>query len=134
MIHGAGRADIPAKLHLLELVPYLIVLLVMTHNFGIAGAAMAWTARAVVDGVALTFAAVRVVPQLRALSLPLVQAFLVALAAMLLAGCMNGSLQWIAAVLGVAASVGYVWFCLFDTDERKLVVSLVASRERRTGS
>jgi len=48
-LQGLGRSDIPAKLNLVELPPYIISLWLMTRYFGIAGAAMAWGARALFD-------------------------------------------------------------------------------------
>ena len=50
-IMAAGRTDVLAKLFWLELLPYLVLTVVLTHSFGIVGAAMAWSIRAVVDSV-----------------------------------------------------------------------------------
>ena len=68
-LQGAGRADLSAKAHMAELLPYLAVLLWWTHAHGVAGAAAAWTARALVDTLALNWLAARVhaplAPQVR---------------------------------------------------------------------
>jgi O-antigen/teichoic acid export membrane protein len=48
-LQGAGRPDITAKLHLLELLLYLPTVWLMIVAYGIKGAAVAWTVRAVVD-------------------------------------------------------------------------------------
>jgi O-antigen/teichoic acid export membrane protein len=53
VLQSAGRPDIVAKVHLAELVPYLLVLWFFTHAFGIAGTAAAWTLRVLVDTVVL---------------------------------------------------------------------------------
>lgn len=48
-----GRPDLIAKIHLAEIVPYLLLLYLSLTSFGIVGAAIAWTTRVLVDGVAL---------------------------------------------------------------------------------
>jgi O-antigen/teichoic acid export membrane protein len=54
-VQGAGRSDWTAKLHLLELLPYLGLLWIMLLYFGIAGAAFAWFIRAAIDTFGLVF-------------------------------------------------------------------------------
>jgi O-antigen/teichoic acid export membrane protein len=58
-LQGAGRPDLTAKLHLVELPFYVALLIVLMHHFGIAGAAAAWTLRIVVDTVALFVIGIR---------------------------------------------------------------------------
>jgi O-antigen/teichoic acid export membrane protein len=52
-LQGAGRPDITAKLHLLELLFYLPTVWLLIVAYGIEGAAVAWAARAVVDSLIL---------------------------------------------------------------------------------
>ena len=54
-VQGSGRSDWTAKLHLLELFPYLGFLWMMLNSFGIAGAAFAWFIRVVVDAFGLIY-------------------------------------------------------------------------------
>lgn len=54
-IQGAGRPDITAKIHLLELPFYLVLLWQLLRYQGIEGAAIAWAARATFDMVALSW-------------------------------------------------------------------------------
>lgn len=61
LIQSADRPDITAKLHLLELPPYLIAVWVLTRQFGIAGTAIAWTGRVTLDAILLFFFARRLV-------------------------------------------------------------------------
>jgi O-antigen/teichoic acid export membrane protein len=49
LLQGAGRPDITAKIHLLELPFYLLALWLLISEMGINGAAMAWCARAMMD-------------------------------------------------------------------------------------
>jgi O-antigen/teichoic acid export membrane protein len=58
LIQAAGRPDMTAKFHLLELPFYLVALWLLIGSFGIEGAAMAWTMRCAVDAI-LLFASVR---------------------------------------------------------------------------
>lgn len=53
LIQGAGRPDVTAKLHMLELPVYLCILWVLIRKYGIEGAAVAWTMRMGMDALAL---------------------------------------------------------------------------------
>jgi O-antigen/teichoic acid export membrane protein len=52
-IQAAGRPDLTAKLHLLELIPYLGLLWFGVGQFGLQGVALVWSVRIVFDAVAL---------------------------------------------------------------------------------
>lgn len=54
-VQGAQRADWTAKLHLLELVPYLGLLWVCLNTWGITGAAVAWSVRCIIDLLGLVY-------------------------------------------------------------------------------
>ena len=58
-LQGAGRPDITAKLHLLELPFYMLFLWWLVGRWGIEGAAIVWTGRVAVDGIILFFLARR---------------------------------------------------------------------------
>jgi O-antigen/teichoic acid export membrane protein len=55
LIQSAGRPDLTAKLHLIELPGYGGALVWFIHTHGIEGAALAWTLRSAVDSIALLF-------------------------------------------------------------------------------
>lgn len=44
-----GLADLTAKIHLIQFVPYILVLALMVSKFGIVGAALTWTGRVVIE-------------------------------------------------------------------------------------
>jgi O-antigen/teichoic acid export membrane protein len=48
-LHAAGRADITAKIHVIELPLYLMLLFTFIEMFGVVGAAWAWVVRVVLD-------------------------------------------------------------------------------------
>ncbi len=50
-IMAAGRTDVLAKLFWLELIPHLVLTAILIREFGIPGAAIAWSIRAIVDCV-----------------------------------------------------------------------------------
>jgi O-antigen/teichoic acid export membrane protein len=49
LLQSAGRPDITAKIHLIELPFYLLALWLLVSEVGINGAAMAWCARSMLD-------------------------------------------------------------------------------------
>jgi O-antigen/teichoic acid export membrane protein len=52
-LQAQGRPDLPAKFHLLEVFPYIALLVLGLHLGGISGAAWAWTGRAIFDAFLL---------------------------------------------------------------------------------
>ncbi|MEY2340567.1 flippase [Acidithiobacillus sp. IBUN Pt1247-S3] len=52
-LQASGRPDIPAKLHVLELVPFVLLLWVLIVQFGVVGAAWAWVIRVLADALLL---------------------------------------------------------------------------------
>lgn len=60
VLHGAGRADWAAKLHLFELPFYLLLLYFGASRYGIEGVAVAWLLRVVVDSVSMVILVRRV--------------------------------------------------------------------------
>ncbi len=121
VVQGAGRPDLTAKLHLLELPGYLLALFWLTHAMGIEGAAIAWTARVSIDALVLFvmashFLPIRFSAQLQNILLlgGTVTAFVFAT---LLRGWEMKGLFLSFIVLGFVL-VG--WFVLLSPEERKL--------------
>jgi O-antigen/teichoic acid export membrane protein len=52
-IQGIGRPDVTAKIHLLELLPYIVLSWGLVSRWGIAGAALSWTIRVSADALLL---------------------------------------------------------------------------------
>lgn len=53
MLQGQGRADLTAKLHIIEFPLFLIILYILTTNHGALGAAWAWLIRILLDFLVL---------------------------------------------------------------------------------
>lgn len=62
LVQGAGRPDLTAKLHLIELPFYLLTVWWLITSRGIEGAAIAWVARVVVDTFFLFGISYRILP------------------------------------------------------------------------
>ena len=62
-VQGAGRPDITAKLHLIELPIYVITLLLLAKSMGITGVALAWLLRVTIDTVLLFVFSWRLLPE-----------------------------------------------------------------------
>ena len=52
-LQARGRPDLTARFHLIELLPYLAILWVFLHFWGLAGVALAWTLRVSADALLL---------------------------------------------------------------------------------
>jgi O-antigen/teichoic acid export membrane protein len=61
-VQAAGRPDIPAKLHMLEVPFYVALMWLLIPTFGIAGVAAAWSLRCMLDTAALCAAAESLLP------------------------------------------------------------------------
>jgi O-antigen/teichoic acid export membrane protein len=61
-VQAAGRPDIPAKLHALEVPFYVALMWLLIPPFGIAGVATAWSLRCMLDTAALCAAAESLLP------------------------------------------------------------------------
>jgi O-antigen/teichoic acid export membrane protein len=59
LLIASGRSDLIARVHLLELLPYIICASVLTYSFGAIGAAVAYSLRLIVDTLLFFFAARR---------------------------------------------------------------------------
>ncbi len=122
LIQAIGRPDITAKLHLFELPLYLVALgwLILAH--GIEGAAIAWTARCLIDGLALFVVAQRLVPVPK-LGLRGTAFTFCAAALPLVITLVQPSIHVRLAILGTAAGLfgAIAWSWLLGADERKLL-------------
>jgi O-antigen/teichoic acid export membrane protein len=133
LIQSAGRPDITAKVHLLELPLYLFGLYKLVQGYGITGAAMAWTGRVALDVVLLSFLAGRLLPKVPGSLMKQVSAVFFGVLLLYLVtvpGSVIVRLTFLAVVL-----LGFgltVWFWAFDANEKTFLFSLrrEASGER----
>ena len=71
LVQASGRADLTARLHLVELPLYLAALWAMIASHGVVGAAITWAGRVIVDAVVLFAFVWRLVPEARSRMLQL---------------------------------------------------------------
>lgn len=119
LLQSAGRPDLIARLHLIELPLYAAALLVLTPEFGLAGVAIAWTVRCTFDAAALLLLAYRklgMAPFARASD----AVFLgVMLSLLPLGASLSGTVERILFVAAVAAAMGpFAWSRLLTSTER----------------
>jgi O-antigen/teichoic acid export membrane protein len=126
-IHSAGRADITAKLYVVEMPLYLICLLWLVPAHGIVGVAYAWFARIAFDGIALLLACGALCPSIGSLFVP---ALLVT--SLTTAGLVAGSmlpmtaLKLAAALAIIAVLAGVSWYFLLAEEDRDVGRRLLA--------
>lgn len=122
LIQGAGRPDLTAKLHLIELPIYLVSVWWLVGLYGIEGAAISWVGRVAVDAVLLFFISWRFIPRSRldmyAISVIAASALLFTAFAIFPDGfVLKGILLLV--MLPVFAMI--TWFVILDAEERVLV-------------
>jgi O-antigen/teichoic acid export membrane protein len=124
MIQAAGRADVTAKLHLVEAAIYLPVLWVLIAAGGIDGAAFAWTLRVLGDLLAQFLLTRRLVAgglsRLNALLLPFAATLAALAIAMFLPSNLLLKVGFLVVALAAFATVG--WFRLLSAEERAVAV------------
>lgn len=122
LIQGMGRPDLTAKLHLLEVPLYLTALWWAITRYGIAGAAIAWTGRVLVDGALLFWVSHRVLSadlrRLRRIGAGILVAVSALLAALLLEGF---AYRLGIAALSLTLLVPFAWFIILDLEDRALL-------------
>lgn len=124
-IQGAGRPDITAKLHLLELPVYAAALFFFTSRMGIEGVAITWTLRVAVDTVLLFVFSHRLLPDNGIVTSKLPLFVATALIAFLVAGT-SGSLLFRVSFVCVTSGLLSVlaWFRVLSTKEKQSLLML----------
>jgi len=122
LLYSAGRPDLNAKLHLIELPVYLVMLILLVKGQGIVGAAIAWVARISLDAVLLTFCAHRILPHRPRFLLRLGGAVFAGLL-LLYAGTLPQAVG-LKVVIGLSCLVLYgfaTWFWCLAPEERRFL-------------
>lgn len=118
-IQGAGRSDLTGKLHLIELLPHIILVVLSIHWAGIAGAAAIWTLRFIIDTIAMYLIAQKLTGSHRLMAKPTLAAVLLGVAATCILALLE-PLQW-RVVVCLLTVVVFIWTCslfLLTTDEK----------------
>ncbi len=124
LLQGAGKPDLTATLHLVELPLYLGLLWCLVSAWGIEGASIAWTARVAVDALFLFGLAKRYLPnrspmRLRTVLFPATALLILTLAALLRGPIAKG----IFLVGTILCFVLVTWFRILTPEDRMLAQS-----------
>ena len=108
-LQARGRPDLPAKFHVLELLPYVGILWLLVSQVGVTGAAWAWNLRVLVDTLLLFFAARRMSILSKSLIgvLPLTGAFMLASEVHY-----ESTMYMVLAILLISSALGFSYICM----------------------
>jgi len=108
LVQGAGRSDWTGKLHLVEAIPYWLLLIILLSQYGVIGAAIAWFTRSTVDAFALMWLASKLGQEYRRnIRLPLM--LLIATTAYLLGSLLMEDVA-IRSLFVVVTQFAFTWF------------------------
>lgn len=133
LVQGFGRADLTAKFHLAEAPFYTVFLWWAVSNYGIEGAAAAWTLRATADAV-LLFVAVRHLAGCAPVLIMRSAAALttVSTMAVLVADVDDPATRCAVAGAVLAIFLSSSWTLLLSADERRSIFGVLGGQFRRT--
>jgi O-antigen/teichoic acid export membrane protein len=130
-LYGIGRADIVAKLHLLELPIYALVLWQLVLSLGVEGAALAWSLRALVDAVLLFGISRHICPAHDAHYAGAATAILAGVAALALGALLpSAASRLLYGVVILIAFATYGWTRLLSAQERLVLTRMLRFRPR----
>lgn len=124
LVQSAGRPDLTAKLHLVELPFYLLILWWLLNSYGIAGVALAWLLRVIVDTTILFIMANRLVKTVSRFTLKMFFTAGVVLLLLVLGAVIPDLItRELFLLLTLALYTVTTWLFLFSTYERDKIRS-----------
>jgi O-antigen/teichoic acid export membrane protein len=134
LVQGAGRPDLTAKMHLIELPFYLLMLWWLLVVYGIKGAAVAWVARVCIDTFILFVMVQWLLPNIKALMWNSLLRIIIAVCIFIMAGYITG--LFVKGMFFIGVLIGFTvvtWRWLLAPEERELLKDslrlLVTKRE-----
>lgn len=131
LLLGIGRPDIPVKFNLIELPIYIGIAWVLINQWGIVGAAAAWTFRLILDSFLLFIAVFKLCPlNPRVLAtnglIPLSMAFLILSGIMYgwrkIVGVVSVSIHFLIIIISLCSFAWAMWKGVLDSSERKAMI------------
>jgi len=134
-LYGVNRPDLPAKFHLTELVIHIPLTIFLVRQFGITGAAMAWTIRVGLDLCLLLAGSARstgvsIAAVAGGRTARVGAAVLGVVATMMVAAALLDSAPAVASILTLASIVGFLglsWSWILLPTDRESIARLVGS-------
>jgi len=134
LVQGAGRPDLTAKMHIVELPFYLLALWWLLGVYGIKGAAIAWVVRVGIDALILFVMVQWLLPNTRALIRNSLLRIIIAVCIFIMAGYITGLfIKGICLIGTITAFIVVTWFWLLAPEERELVKDFFRLRMTRNG-
>jgi len=129
LLQAQGRPDLTAKIHAMELLPFIAILWFLLQRYGLSGAALAWVLRVSVDAV-LIFGAARFTLWYLTRLTP---AIVLLLVSYLIAGAVGDSVPWSAFLAVLMAVISGVAALTFDSASRQLLLQFGRRFAKATG-
>jgi len=131
-IQGIGRADVTAKLHLLELPIYIIFILWLLRRYGITGVAIAWVLRSALDAGLLTLVAHRLAEDLAAASRQILPLLVMPVALFAIGMTLNEIYVKLFFIIGAFIALSVVAYKFAVTSDEKTAIRKMARGILRT--
>ena len=120
LVQGAGRPDLTAKLHLLELPFYIMVLWWLVGSYGIKGAAIAWVMRVALDATLLFIMAHKLLSSESPLTMKSVTIHCISLFLLIFGGVVTGTIIKLLYLFSVISFFLVLsWFVLINKEEKE---------------
>jgi O-antigen/teichoic acid export membrane protein len=126
LVQGAGRPDLTAKMHLIELPFYLLTLWWLLGVYGIKGAAIAWVVRAIIDTLILFVMVWWLLPNTKACMWNSLLRIIIAIFFFIVAGSTVG--LFIKGMFLIGTLIVFIvvtWLWLLASDERRMLKKII---------
>lgn len=122
LIQGAGRPDVTAKIHLVELPFYILTLWWLLGAYGIKGAAIAWVVRVGIDTLMLFAMVQKLLPYTKALIRNALLKIIMGVCVFIVAGYTVGLFMKVLFLGGtLTIFIAVTWLWLLAPEERRLL-------------
>ena len=122
LVQGAGRPDLTAKMHLIELPFYVFTLWLLLGIYGIKGAAIAWVARVGVDTLILFVMVYWLLPNTKAFIRSSLLRIIIAVCIFIIAGYITSLfIKGVFLIGTITTFIVVTWLWLLMPEERELL-------------
>jgi O-antigen/teichoic acid export membrane protein len=132
LVQSAGHPDWSAKLHIFELPLYLGVLWWSLLEYGILGAAVTWTLRALIDALALYVMAMVLLPESRASAVHFGFSLIAAISVFIATAMLKAlSYKILFTLIILTCFALWVWYRVFQQKERSWILNSLGMGSHR---
>jgi O-antigen/teichoic acid export membrane protein len=135
LLQATRRPDLTAKLHLVELPLYMVMIYLFGLRYGVTGVALAWTLRVTIDTAVLCWLSRRELPEMAgALDRSMVLVTVLIALTFIVAAPAGLTTRAIVAAAALIAFTVFAWTNMLTTAERAFVREYLPWRPRRAAS